>query len=351
MSTSGGNPADSKMLAGSDVVTRRSSRGQIIELIFRFQSLFGLVAVFIVGIVASPTRNGELVFLSPGNLGNIVRAVSEIGIIAIGMTFVILVGGIDLSVGAILGLAAVGTATLMVNSGLGILPTVIIVLLIGAVMGSLQGLATARIGIQAFIVTLAGLQVARGLARIWSGGVGIPIAYGDGPQQAPPAFSILSGSLNGILPVPAVIFLGLGVIAILVLRFTAFSRHIYAIGGNERAARLAGVPVIRVKVAVFAICGLTAAIAGIIHAGQLNQGSPNDGLSYELDAIAAVVIGGTNLMGGAGTIGGTLAGALMLGTLNNVLGLNNIDSNIQLLIKGLVIVAAAALQKYRPRFA
>ncbi|MDN5727057.1 MAG: ABC transporter permease [Propionibacteriales bacterium] len=329
---------------------RRSGRGQIIDMIFRFQSVFGLVAVFVVGILASPTRDGELVFLSPGNLGNIVRAVSEIGIIAIGMTFVILIGGIDLSVGAILGLGAVGTASLMVDNGLGIPATLIIVLLIGAGLGSLQGLAVAKIGIQAFIVTLAGLQVARGLARIWSGGVGIPIAYGDGPKEAPEAFSILSGSINGVLPVPAVIFLGLGVVAILVLRFTAFSRHMYAIGGNERAARLAGVPVARVKVAVFAICGLTAAIAGIIHAGQLNQGSPNDGISYELDAIAAVVIGGTNLMGGSGTIGGTLAGALMLGTLNNVLALNNVDANVQLLIKGLVIVAAAALQKFRPRF-
>lgn len=339
-----------KMLAENEVVGARLSRGPMVETIFRFQSLFGLLAVFIFGIVASPTRNGDLVFLSAGNLGNIVRAVSEIGIIAIGMTFVILVGGIDLSVGAILGLAAVGTATLMVDSGLGILPTVLIVLLLGAALGCLQGLATAKLGIQAFIVTLAGLQVARGLARIWSGGVGIPIAYGDGPQEAPPAFAVLSGSLNGILPVPAVIFLALGVIAILVLRFTAFARHVYAIGGNERAARLAGVPVVRVKVAVFAICGLTAALAGIIHAGQLNQGSPNDGMGYELDAIAAVVIGGTNLMGGAGTIGGTLAGALLLGILNNILGLNNIDSNIQLLIKGLVIVAAAALQKFRPRF-
>lgn len=350
MSSPAGDRTPTRLPSGAAVVGPAASRARVVETIFRFQSLFGLVAVFIVGIIASPTRNGSLVFLSPGNLGNIVRAVSEIGIIAIGVTFVILIGGIDLSVGAILGLAAVGTAALMVDNQLGIAPTALLVILLGAAMGCLQGLATAKLGIQAFIVTLAGLQVARGLARIWSGGVGIPIAYGDGPDEAPAAFSVLSGSLNGILPVPAVIFLGLGVIAILVLRYTAFSRHVYAIGGNERAARLAGVPVDRVKVAVFTICGVTAAIAGIIHAGQLNQGSPNDGLGYELDAIAAVVIGGTSLMGGVGTIGGTLAGALLLGILNNILGLNNIDANVQLLIKGLVIVAAAALQKYRPSF-
>lgn len=339
-------PGELRGLPGNDVVRTRGAA--VLDRVFQFQSLFGLVAVFVVAIIASPRRNGDLVFLSPGNLGNIVRAMSEIGIIAIGMTFVILIGGIDLSVGAILGLSAVGTAALLVNNGLGIAETVLIVLLIGTAIGVLQGLAVARLGIQAFIVTLAGLQVARGLARIWSGGVGIPIAYGGGPLEAPPAFSVLSGSLNGILPVPAVIFAALGVIAILVLRYTAFARHVYAIGGNEKAARLAGVPVRRVKIIVFAICGFTAAVAGIIHAGQLNQGSPNDGFGYELDAIAAVVIGGTSLAGGSGTMIGTLAGALLLGILNNILGLNNIDANIQLLIKGLVIIAAAALQRFRP---
>ncbi|MEU4569985.1 ABC transporter permease [Micromonospora sp. NPDC023956] len=326
---------------------RPDGRGGLVERIFAVQSLFALLIVFVLAIAVSPRRDGEILFLSTENLGNIVRAVSEIGIIAVGMTFVVLLGGIDLSVGAILGLSAVGTATLMVDSGLGILPAVTVVLLIGALFGALQGYATARLGIQSFIVTLAGLQVARGLARIWSGGLGIPIAYGDGPQEAPPAFEILNGTINGVVPVPAVLFVVIGVAAIVVLRTTAFARHVYAIGGNEKAARLSGVPVLRVKVAVFAIAGLLAAVAGIIHAGQLNQGSPNDGAGYELDAIAAVVIGGTSLAGGTGSMGGTLAGALLLGILNNILALNNIDANVQLLIKGLVIVAAAGLQKLR----
>ncbi|MET7966328.1 ABC transporter permease [Micromonospora sp. NPDC005305] len=326
-------------------------RHAIVDSFFRFQSLFGLVAVFVIAIAVSPVRNGENVFLSSGNLANIVRAVSEIGIIAVGMTFVILIGGIDLSVGAVLGLAAVGSATLMVDSGMGVLPTVLIVLFIGAAFGATQGAIVARLGIQSFIVTLAGLQAARGIARMWSGGLGIPIAYGDGPQEAPESFSVLSGSINGILPVPALLFLAIGVGALLVLRSTAFARHVYAIGGNEKAARLSGVPVRRVRVTVFAIAGLLAALAGIIHAGQLNQGSPNDGAGYELDAIAAVVIGGTSLAGGSGSMGGTIAGALLLGILNNILALNNIDANVQLVVKGLVIVAAAALQKLRPRIA
>lgn len=307
-----------------------------------------LVLVIIAAIAFSPRRGGEIVFLRPANLLNVVRAVSENGIIAIGMTFVILLGGIDLSVGAILGFAAVGVAVLMTGNGLGVLPAVLIVLALGLVFGVVQGLLTARIGLQAFIVTLAGMQVARGLARIWSGGQGVPIAYGEGPGTAPDTFALLnSRTFNGLVPIPALIFLAVAIIAILVMRYSTYARHLYAVGGNERAARLAGVPVVRVKVIAFAVCGFLAALAGIIHAGQLNQGSPNDGIAYELDAIAAVVIGGTSLAGGVGSVAGTVAGALLLGVLNNILALNNIDSNIQLLIKGVIIVAAASVLTLR----
>jgi ribose transport system permease protein len=325
-------------------------RREWLDFAFRFQSLFGLLAVFIAAIVFSPVRGGEILFLTTENLANIVRSVSEIGIIAVGMTFVILVAGIDLSVGALVGLAASGVAVLLMERDFGLAPAVAVILVIGLAFGALQGLISTKLGIQSFIVTLAGLQVARGLARIWSDGQGVPLAYGDGPDLAPDAFSVLNERLlGGLLPVPALIFITVGLIAIFVLRRTTFARHVYAIGGNERAARLSGVPVARVKVAVFAISGLLAALAGIIHAGQLNQGSPNDGAGYELDAIAAVVIGGTSLMGGSGSVAGTLAGALLLGILNNILALNNVDANVQLLIKGLVIVAAAALLALRGR--
>ncbi|WP_173130627.1 ABC transporter permease [Kibdelosporangium persicum] len=318
-------------------------------MVFRFQSLFGLVAVFVAAIVFSPSRDGELLFLTSDNLFNVVRAVSEIGIIAVGMTFVILIGGIDLSVGAMLGLAAVGSAVLLVENDFGLVPAVLVVLAVGLGFGLLQGVASAVFGIQAFIVTLAGLQIARGLARIWSGGQGVAIAYGEGPGEAPIAFSLLGErTFNGLVPIPALIFVVVAVLAVLFLRGTAFSRHVYAIGGNEKAARLSGVPVTRVKIVVFGICGLLAALAGIIHAGQLNQGSPNDGLGYELDAIAAVVVGGTSLAGGRGSVVGTVAGALLLGVLNNILALNSVDTNVQLLIKGLVIVVAAGLQRLRP---
>lgn len=324
-------------------------RFTIPDKVFAVQSYLALILVFIAAIIFSPRRGGEIVFLAPENLLNILRATSEIGIIAIGMTFVILVGGIDLSVGAVLGLAATGSASLLMVNGYGVVPTVLLILLMGLVFGAMQGLITAKLGIQAFIVTLAGLQIARGIARIWSGGQGIPIAYGDGPGTAPDAFALLnSRTFNGTVPIPALIFVAVSIIAILVVRHSVFAQHVYALGGNERATRLSGINTTRIKVAVFAIAGLLAALAGIIHAGQLNQGSPNDGAGYELDAIAAVVIGGTSLMGGVGTIPGTIAGAVLLGVLNNILALNNIDANVQLLIKGLIIIVAAGVQAFRP---
>ncbi|MFF4599669.1 ABC transporter permease [Amycolatopsis sp. NPDC001319] len=320
----------------------------VLATLFRFQSVFGLVVVFAAAIVFSPSNDGELVFLGADNLLNVVRAISEIGILAVGMTLVILVGGIDLSVGSVLGLASVGVAELLTTNDWALVPAVLAILALGLGFGLVQGVASARFRIQSFIVTLAGMQIARGLARMWSGGEGVSITYGDGPGQAPVPFSLLGErTFNGTVPIPALIFVVVAALAMVLLRFSAFSRHIYAIGGNEKAARLSGVPVVRVKVLVFGICGLLAALAGIVHAGQLNFGGPNDGSGYELNAIA-VVIGGTSLSGGRGTVLGTVAGALLVGVLDNILQLNNIDSNVQLIVVGVVIVFAAGLQRLRP---
>ncbi|GAB3371736.1 ABC transporter permease [Amycolatopsis echigonensis] len=321
----------------------------VLAAVFRFQSVFGLVLVFAAAIVFSPHRGGELVFLGSGNLFNVVRAISEIGIIAVGMTLVILVGGIDLSVGSVMGLASVGVALLLTSGGWGLVPGVLMVLALGFGFGLLQGIASARFRIQSFIVTLAGMQIARGIARMWSGGEGVSITYGDGPGQAPVPFSLLGErTFGGVVPIPALFFVVVAALAVLVLRASAFSRHVYAIGGNEKAAVLSGVPVIRVKVLVFGLCGLLAALAGIVHAGQYNFGGPNDGTGYELNAIAAVVIGGTSLSGGRGSVSGTVAGALLVGVLDNILQLNDIDSNVQLIVVGVVIVLAAGLQRLRP---
>src|SRR5438552_580466 len=323
---------------------RRAWRDPLAAIV-RFQSVIGLVLVLAGGIAFSPTRHGQLLFLAPDNIANIVRAISETGIISLGMTFVIITGGIDLSVGAALGLASVLTATLMVNFGWGIAPTLLAVMAAGIGFGAIQGLISNRFRLEAFIVTLAGLQVARGLALVISHNQYINISYGEGAGLAPAAFSVLGERLfDNTVPVATIVFLVLAIIATLILNTTRFGRYVFAVGGNERAARLSGIPVAMVKTMVYAITGFTAAVAGIVHAGQFSFGSPNDGAGYELTAIAAVVIGGTSLFGGAGTMIGTIAGSIMLGALANILQLNNINAALQLLATGAIIVVAAVLQ-------
>ncbi len=187
--------------------------------------------------------------------------------------------------------------------------------------------------------------MARGLALVVSHNKYINISYGTGPDLAPPAFSVLGDRLFGnTVPVATLVFLALAVVATLALNLTRFGRYVYAVGGNERAARLSGVPVSRVKIAVYAITGLCSGAAGIVHAGQFSFGSPNDGSGYELTAIAAVVIGGTSLFGGSGSMIGTIAGSVMLGALANILQLNNVNAALQLLATGAIIVLAAVLQ-------
>ncbi|MER8799661.1 ABC transporter permease [Mesorhizobium sp. M0998] len=316
-----------------------------LALIVRFQSLIGLVLVAIGGVIFSPRRHGEILFLAPDNMANIVRAVSETGIIAVGMTFVIITAGIDLSVGAVLGLSSVVTATMMISGGFGLIPTILAVLVMGTVFGVIQGTISSRFRLEPFIVTLAGLQAARGLALVVSGNQYINISYGEGPGLAPPVFAVLGERLfNNTVPVATIVFIVFAAIATLVLNTTRFGRYVFAVGGNERAARISGVPVSMVKISVYAITGFAAALAGIVHAGQFNFGSANDGMGYELTAIAAVVIGGTSLFGGAGSMIGTVAGTIMLGALANILQLNNITPAMQLLATAAIIVLAAVLQ-------
>lgn len=316
-----------------------------LAIIVRFQSLIGLVLVVIGGVIFSPRRHGVILFLAPDNIANIVRAVSETGIIAIGMTFVIITAGIDLSVGAVLGLSSVVTATMMVSGGFGLMTTLLAVLMMGTVFGLVQGMISSRFRLEPFIVTLAGLQAARGLALVVSGNQYINISYGDGPGLAPPIFAVLGERLfDNVVPVATIVFIVFAGIATLVLNTTRFGRYVFAVGGNDRAARISGVPVSAIKISVYAITGFASALAGIVHAGQFNFGSANDGAGYELTAIAAVVIGGTSLFGGSGSMVGTVAGTIMLGALANILQLNNITPAMQLLATAAIIVLAAMLQ-------
>ena len=326
-------------------------RKKLIQFLARFQSYLGLIMIFIVASILSPERDGENVFLAPRNLLNILRFSAENGIIAIGMTFVIITAGIDLSVGAILALCAVAGASFMVEFGYGTVPTILLVLLIGGVVGMVNGVITTSLKIQSFITTLAMLSIARGIAKLWAGGFAIPLSFGSESDQAPQAFKSMFAGEVGILglKVPAQIFYlaGTGLIAYIVLRRTAFGRHVYAVGGNERAAQLAGVKVNRVKIAVFTIAGFLSALAALLHISLVNQGSPIDGNTYELNAIAAVVIGGTSLMGGRGFIGGTIVGAIILSIVDNILGLLNIESEYQAILKGIIIVIAVVMQRVK----
>ncbi len=311
--------------------------------ISQLQVFIGLIAVVILACVFSPVRRGELIFLNPGNLTDILRQVSERGILAVGMTFVILAAGIDLSVGSVLAFAATLSAVMLMRGGYGTPETVIAGLFAGLLIGAINALVITKGRIQSFIVTLAMMSAARGLARVVSSGSGVEIGYGEG--GAPQSFSLFGEKIGNFVPVPALFFLATVAVAWVILNKTRFGRYVHAVGSNETASRLSGVNVNLVKFGVFSICSLLAALAGIIHAAQLEQGNPNDGVAYELDAIAAVVIGGTALSGGMGTVIGTLAGTLIIGIINNILGLNNIDANLQLIIKGVIIVGAVLLQR------
>lgn len=319
------------------------------RFLLRFQSYFGLIAIIVVSALLSPVRNGVNVFLTPTNLLNIVRFASENGIIAVGMTFVILIGGIDLSVGALMALCAVAAASAMMHLGLDTFPTILVALGIGLSAGLINGLVTTRLNLQSFITTLAMLSVARGVASLWADGYAIPLAFGADAGMAPPLYKQLFGGqvvLFGLgIPVQIFYLLGVGIIATFVLNNTGFGRHVYAIGGNATAARLSGVNVNRVKVIIFAISGLLAGLAALLHTALVNQGSHIDGNGYELNAIAAVVIGGTLLSGGSGTVVGSIIGAIILSVLDNILGLRNIQSEYQLILKGVIIVLAVVLQR------
>ena len=309
----------------------------------QFQSYIALIVIIVVASLIS-VKDGENIFLSVPNIMNVLRAVSETGIIAIGMTMILILGDIDLSVGSIVGLVSTGCASLMVRNGLGMFPAVLISLLIGALYGLFNGLCITKLKLQAFIVTLASMNIARGLARFWSNGVGIPLAYGEGEGFAPPAFGLLSAKAFNIIPAPVIIFISLLVVFQFVLSKTSFGRKVYAIGGNKKASYLAGIKVDRIKIIAFMLCSMLSAVAAMVHAAQISQGGPNEGLGYELNAVAACAIGGTSLAGGKGTMIGTLVGAVILGLLDNILGLKGVNSNLQLMVKGLIIIIAVFMQ-------
>jgi ribose transport system permease protein len=289
-----------------------------------------LAALLVVTAIVAPE------FFQVRNVLNVSRQASIVGVIAIGMTFVILTGGIDLSVGSILALTAVVTADL-VDAGVPVPLIAVVAIALGAAVGVVNGIGVAVLKIQPFIMTLATMVLFRGLTlRITDGG---PKSFETGSGL----MDFLGSGKLGPLPGPLVVFALIAVAGILVLRYLSFGRFLYAIGGSIEAARLSGVRTTRTLIAAYAVSGACAGIAGLMTAARLSVGDPLAGNLAELDAIAAVVIGGTSLMGGAGGAVGTVAGALLLAILSNVLNLVGVSPFDQQIVKGLVIIAAVLL--------
>ncbi|NDR56243.1 ribose ABC transporter permease [Pseudoruegeria sp. M32A2M] len=271
-------------------------------------------------------------FFSVSNILNVLRQVSINGILAVGMTFVILTGGIDLSVGAVMAFSGTVCAGLIVNMGMPGSVGLAGGLLVGLGLGVFNGILVAWGRMPAIIVTLATMGIARGLGLIYSGGY---------PISGLPSWIAWFGiGRIGIIPVPVIAMFLIYGLAWVLLERTAFGRHVYSIGGNETAARLSGVKTQRIKLAIYTISGMTSAFAAVILTGRLMSGQPNAGGGFELDAIAAVVMGGTSIAGGRGLIFGTLIGAVLLGILNNGLNLVGINPYLQDVIKGFIILLA-----------
>jgi ribose/xylose/arabinose/galactoside ABC-type transport system permease subunit len=279
-------------------------------------------------------------FLTTDNVTLILDQTAPVTIAACAMTMVILMGGIDLSVGSILSLSSV-LAAVFLRDGRGVVPAIVVAILAGGAVGVLNGVVTVRWVVQPFLVTLGTLSIARGLAELVANGATVPI-LSDG-------FVNLFASKVAGIPVSALWMLAALVLSHLLLRHTVFGRQIYMIGGNEQSAIQAGVRVRRIKVVVYAFSGLLAGLAGLLVASRLSSGLPGSGVGFELDVIAAVVLGGTGFRGEGGSIVGTLFGALTIGAISNGLTLMEVDPFVQKAITGAIIIGAVVLGSARER--
>ena len=276
-------------------------------------------------------------FVTLGNLINLVRQISINGILAVGVTYVLLTGGVDLSLGSLVALTGVIAAMFAHPGKHALIVPIAAGIAGGALCGVINGFLVTRGRMAPFVVTLGMMTSARGLALLLSGGRPV--------SNLSPAFTgIGSGNFAGI-PAPTWILLMVAAVSHVFLRRMRLGRHVYAVGGNESAARASGVHVSTIKLICYTVCGAMAGLAGVVLASRITTGQPNAGIGYELDAIAAVVIGGTSLNGGSGGIGGTILGALLIGVINNGLDLLNVSSYYQQVIKGVIIVGAVWLDR------
>ena len=394
-----------------------------LRILSRTKLYWGLALICLIGAALSPvTSSGANIFLSYQNLTDVLRQVSITGLVATGMTIVILLGGIDLSVGSVMGCSSVICAMLLTQPGwtpaaimgvpaatisialavgllarfvfnglergrdveagrrreivlgpwrghripvvlgvaagvavaafaatqvdakFGVLAVLLVTPCFALALGAINGVLIVEGGLQPFIATLAMMVSALGIGRLTGGQdfAVIPVYTGTNATEA---FDVLRSMVWGLIPMPSIFFLVAIVLFGAILRFTTFGRYVYAIGGNVEAAKLSGIKVKQVQFAAYVISGLLAGLAGVLFVAQYRQGKPDAGSGLELDAIAAVVIGGTSLMGGRGGLAGTFVGVLIFGLLSDILQLQNIDSNVQLLMKGLIIVGTVLVQE------
>jgi ribose transport system permease protein len=337
-------------LAGEATETVKQSKW---ERFSQYRGLLAFAGVFILGCFYTPhaADTGLPIFLSWRTQLDILYEYCEYGLLATGMTLVILTAGIDLSVGSVLGCSATLFALLTIGYGWNIAAAIGAVVLFGLVAGALNGLLIARFRVQPFVVTLAMMTAARGLAKLISGGIKVQPAalpWYKLQDDTPYFFRWVSQSLPGIGIKPAALLflISILIMAVIVGR-SSFGRKLYAIGGNEDAALLSGIAVGRVKIIAYSLCAAFAALAGVINACRQDIGDPEAGTSFELDAIAAVVIGGTSLAGGRGGMLFTLVGVLIIAYINKILSLNAVAIAPRMIIQAAIILVAVLIQRQK----
>lgn len=310
--------------------TSRSSAPQWRDWVGRFGLILALIVICAVLSILKPQ------FFTVDNLLNVARQISLNGILAVGVTYVLLTGGVDLSLGSVVALAGVVAASFAHPGDWPVVAPIAAGIITGALCGGVNGAVITRGRVAPFIVTLGMMTIARGLALV--------ISKGKPVSNLSESFLTLGGDL-GSMPIPVLILLGVAGVSWVLLTKLRLGRYIYAVGGNEQAALAAGLNIGGIKSFAYVVSGGLAGLAGVVLASRITTGQPNAGVAYELDAIAAAVIGGTSLSGGVGGVGGTLAGALLIGVINNGLDLLNVSSYYQQIIKGVIIVGAVWLDK------
>ncbi|MBT2227927.1 ABC transporter permease [Nonomuraea sp. NEAU-A123] len=315
-------------VAGKDSGGARSRRRM--DLIVKSNLLLVFLALCVVATLLAPQ------FLTGRNIANLLQQSALTGIVAIGMTMVVLTAGIDLSVGSV---AAFGgmTVALLMGSGVPVVAAILLSIAAGALFGGFMGGLSAYLSLPSFMTTLAGLTAIRGLTYLLTDGK--PADVGGAPE----AFQLLGGGFVGYVPIIGIVFVVITILAALVLRGTTFGEYVYAVGSNKEAARLSGLPVRAVITAVFAVSGALAALAGVLLTSRLTVGQPTAFSGLELDAIAAVVLGGTNLFGGRGGVFGTFVAVLLLSVLRNLCNLLGLGSFFQMVVTGLILLVALIL--------